>query len=254
MYNCPSCKQLLSINSIAEIRKHLNHDKNYFQVELPISCLQSSSCSFKRNYLYRLDNHIKIQHASDIGNSVAEDFAIESSAYNPRCLGDDAISINVVPDPPENVLTVNEFEAIDYAMDVDEDSFMERSSNPGVVNLIESIENKFMETVIAFRSNKFIPLCVTKDVINMMASIIDIVVDGIASVTTTHLEEATQTPADNCDIIAKLNSVFNDLSEIKQVPRQFNSDWKIRKAFEAHPQFVTPEPIQLGHRKRNWKS
>ncbi|XP_032792707.1 uncharacterized protein LOC116929552 [Daphnia magna] len=103
------------------------------------------------------------------------------------------------------------------------------------------METEITNMIIDLRGRGNVPFNATIDVINYFKNILHIMVDKTCDVISTLFA-----PFDDPDVhnkVVETNLAFNSL---KTIFDKFGSEYRIRKLFENHPRFVSPEPIVIG--------
>ena len=103
------------------------------------------------------------------------------------------------------------------------------------------METEITNMVIDLRGRGNVPFNVTIDVINYFKDLFHIMVDKTCEVISTLLAPFDEHDVDNK--VVETNMAFNSL---KTIFDKLGSEYRIRKLFENHPRFVSPEPIVIG--------
>ena len=96
--------------------------------------------------------------------------------------------------------------------------------------------------VIDLSGRENVPFNVTIDVVEYFKDVFEIIVDNFS--------EALKTEFDSFDlenVKAKVMDISREYKDLQSVFDGFGSEYPIRKLYENHPRFVSPEPIVIGH-------
>ena len=210
MFNCPACQKHIVLNSMHELRKHVNRHFKKFQLEIPFKCIQSEKCKFETSVAWKLVDHFRRKHFDgifcDCSNEAEHISPHEHNSHNTLFVNE-LINSPSIPEPD----TEDNEEIVDKVVDEDFEQVIDYSRkvmSPEIEHLQQSLEEELFERIISFRSNNCIPLSVTKDVMKMAEVIVTKVVNVAMSIVNFHINNMAD--VDNVSMIASVVEEFTE--------------------------------------------
>lgn len=213
MFNCPSCKKCVAVKSIKDIKIHLGHHKQYGELDFPIRCCEPY-CQATCDYIYNYGRHFEKFHSF---NTEGGDVVMSESEE----IDDLGLHENeIIDNRPNN----------------------RPSLKDKMVATRMALQGAVTNIVIDLRGRGNVPFNVTIDVVEYFKDVFEIIVDNFS--------EALKTEFDSFDlenVKAKVMDISLEFKGLQSVFDGFAFEYRIRKLYENHPRFVSPEPIVIGH-------
>ena len=97
------------------------------------------------------------------------------------------------------------------------------------------LSDKILDVILLFRSRQNVPYSATVEFVSYMKSFTDVLVGELRSLLRDSL----------------LDNITSALNSISTIFSSFRSEHCIRKLYEDHPQFISPQSLPLGARIEN---
>lgn len=232
MYNCPSCKDIIVIKSFQDVRHHLNDHKTFGALILPIECRQVETCKSSFCSVSTFMRHFRRFHSGDL-------------QLDAQVLEDSEHEVDIEEVNMEEV-DIEEFDEVnDIEIEAQENYNANRNTNKG---LMDKLKNEIFSMVIDFRSKGSVPHSTTLEVVDVITSVIDTIIDYVKQ----EIEECFASIENVDEITPKIKKFTNDIVTAKSTSRLFDSEYKIRMLYESHPLFVLPESIVMNTTFENY--
>jgi len=233
MYFCPTCNDIIDVNSVKDVRTHLHNHKKYGKLEFPIRCLQNDFCKSSFRDVRNLLAHIRIYHPIQEDNDVVmeEHLAEERQGL----VGNDL------------ELPINNHFLEQEENHVEEDNgqriINEEISFEDIVRKFEEeLSNDIFEMLLDFRSKASVTLQTSLHAVDMISFFMtrfgDMLLEAIRLLLPTAIVDIE-------NVMAKLRLLID---QIKKTTTRFNSEDKIRRKYASHPLFVPPESLVISKR------
>ena len=231
MLQCPACRRLVIVDSFDDVRKHLSLHIHYGDIQIPITCTQSSSCLSSHSNLWNFMRHLKLHHH----------FSFQSNE-------DREVSVN------------DEIEADGNDSEMEIDSDIERRDElldgfcskcdldirscqcNSIFDLKTSLSYDVLNFLLTLRSKRTIPYTTTRSILNMFESITKKILNSFGEI----LRQKFSTVSDLDCIPNVISSIVSELQTIQTIFFDYQSEHKIQKLYKSHPLYVSPKTVSVG--------
>lgn len=236
MWKCVICSENLFITQALDIFSHLNRHKNHGELTYPLYCTRrdcNSSVYSIKNYV----RHFLHFHSGDFQQVIEdneiypnEDLIQMQNANYPNSLSD--MDIDSMSEPNDCLS--------DESSDFNDD---------GVNDFVLHIRDEAFEIVLNLRAKCGIPYSKTVEIANYFSSFVNLFVNKISILVESSFQELGNT--ENIKDASK--KTIEKLQPLRRVFDDMQSEWKMRKLYERHPRFVSPETVKIGKNRVNNK-
>lgn len=236
MFTCPSCKKTLAVFTPSDVTRHLNQHKEWGQLNFPIRCRQANCKSALEN-TRNFGRHFETFHFNDL-DYVAQPEPLDRIELDNNDDRDEPAHPVLDDVPDETVL-------FDMETDCLENDFQSKSFAENISSLKETVKTLAMNMLIDMRSKGNIPFKVSTKVMGFVKGLVDLFADKVNLAIQSEFGKIIE---DADELKKKLIDVSESMQSLKSLLPPLATEYQIRKLYEQHPLFVSPQPVVLGYR------
>lgn len=200
MYKCPCCFETFNMLKDAEV--HIKLHRDFGKLDSPIPCLVEN-CLSKIAEIKNLMKHIRTYHRATVENEAIE---LQNEHNHEMEQEEELAGGNNCQEP--QVLSFEEF----------------------LGAFQNELSREIFEMLLDLRSKASITFSTTVLVVRMISTVINMLLDNVSRGLRGHFSLSLDHPD-----IASLLLQLTSFEKIKSCASQFDSEYKIRKKYQAHP-------------------
>ena len=232
LYCCPVCPRSVNVNSYEEIRVHLSDHEHYRKLKYPLRC-QEVKCGADSSKIFNFIRHLKthkiFSEVSQANEEAREDF------------------MHVDVPLSENQMEVDHPSATNEEDGVENENHVSLNITESLDRMQKTLTENIMSMVFTLRAKKNVPYSVSLDIVHSVESFMSIMITDMVTILKNHVS-----PIKMIHTVSPTIAVIVD--SLEKSPKNFEpfqSEHKIYKLYESHPEFVAPKTIPIGQRVVN---